>query len=120
MERKAHENLVAARVLLEGDPCTNASISRAYYSAYQACWAALVERGKPVPETPRGRYFPHKELPALARASGVLSDDEQDDLEYLEGSRVLADYGEDDLGAAAARECLGLANRLVYKLLGSG
>jgi hypothetical protein len=63
MERKAWENLAAARTLLQGEePCPNAAASRAYYAAYHACWVAMVEAGNEPPEVrPGSVYFPHAE-----------------------------------------------------------
>ena len=76
MERKAWENLAAARVLLEvEDPCPNAAASRAYYAAYHACWHAMNEAGITTPEVRAGiYYFLHDPLPYEARRAGVLDD----------------------------------------------
>ena len=119
MDRKAHENLEAARLLLAQEhACTNAAASRAYYAAYQACWAAMVDRGIPVPQTERGEYFPHKMLPSQARRAGLFRDeDEQEDLIFLESQRVVADYSQEDVTLRSSRECLGIATRLVNCLL---
>jgi len=120
MERKALENLSAARLLINGDPCTNSAVSRAYYAAYHGCWTAMVEAGHPVPESSRGRYFGHKTLPEDAEDAGVLNADERDDLEYLEGQRVIADYAPEDVGLATAHDCVHRAARLVGGLVGCG
>jgi hypothetical protein len=119
MERKSLENLEAARLLLDlSEPCTNAGSSRAYYAAYLACWFAMVGRGAQVPITPRGRYFSHKALPGQARAYGLLSEDQADDLAFLETQRVMADYSEEDVTHEVSRQCLQIACYLVDHLLG--
>jgi hypothetical protein len=119
MERKSRENLEAARLLLGLiEPCTNAGTSRAYYAAYLACWLAMVDRGTLVPMTPRGRYFSHKDLPGQARDCGLLSEDQADDLAFLETQRVLADYSEEDVTHEVSHQCLQLACYLVDHLLG--
>jgi hypothetical protein len=77
MERKARENIAAARILLkeEEDACPNAAVSRAYYAAYQACWVAMVQKGHEAPEArPGASYFPHAKMPHLARDAGVIDD----------------------------------------------
>lgn len=74
MDRRAHENLSAALVLLpsEGDvdPSLlhpNAAASQAYYAVYHACWARLNEDGYDTPEHEAGmRYFRHESLPDIA------------------------------------------------------
>ena len=117
MERKASENLVAAELLLTGEPSTNAATARAYYAAHHAAWSALVEAGNPVPDGPRGRYFSHQGLPAEVLRRGLLDEDAWDDLDWLQGRRVVADYYEDDIGLDEARQCLAIARTLVERLL---
>lgn len=117
MEQKAKENLGAAKaLLLVGDEYTNAATSRAYYAAYLACWTLLVDQGHQPRTTDRGTYFPHKELPDLAQNAGVLTDDERDQLEFLESQRVVADYYRDDVTARIAHDCLESAERFVMRL----
>ena len=117
MERKAQENLDAARMLVAGDElCTNAAASRAYYAAYQACWVLMEEAGHQVPQTGRGSYFPHKELPELARTAHVLTDEDSEALAFLESQRVIADYFRDDLTLEVTSICLERAERIVALL----
>ena len=118
MADKAWENLEAAERLLEGTaPCTNASTSRAYYAAYQACWAAMVSAGHSVPTLAAGAYFPHKTLPTLAEDASVLDDLRAEDLRLLEGRRVKADYFEDRVSEAEADDSHVIAKELVSGLL---
>lgn len=118
LDRKAEENLDAARLLLDReDPLPNAACSRAYYAAYQACWVAMTDRGIEVPERASGRYFDHKNLPFEAAREGLLTDDEREDLEELESQRVVADYHDDELTAEQAKPMLLNAEKLLGKLL---
>jgi uncharacterized protein (UPF0332 family) len=121
MERKAWENLEAARLLLQGeDPCPNAAASRAYYAAYQACWAAMVrKKGIEPPEVrPGSTYFRHPDLPHEAREAGVLNERESKVLADLCDLRVAADYYEDvDVTVEEVREALQRADPLVRRLL---
>lgn len=117
MEKKALENLEAARVLLgQDDACTNAATSRAYYAAYHACWALMEDRGHDVPITNRGRYFGHKDLPGHAHDAAVLSLNEAEQLEFLESQRVVADCYQEDVSARIARDCVVAAEALVARL----
>jgi uncharacterized protein (UPF0332 family) len=120
MERKAWENLAAARVLLEvEDPCPNAAASRAYYAAYHACWHAMNEAGIPTPEVRPGvYYFLHDPLPYEARRSGVLDAQASEGLYDLVQLRVAADYLEEDLTVEHAREALEKATAIVQRVLG--
>lgn len=120
MERKAWENLAAARVLLdEEDPCPNAAASRAYYAAYHACWHAMNASGIPTPEVRPGvYYFLHEPLPADALGVGVLDERASEDLEWLINLRVVADYLEDELTVDVVRRAVEKATRLVRRLVG--
>ncbi|HYO66006.1 MAG TPA: HEPN domain-containing protein [Archangium sp.] len=121
MDRKAWENLAAARLLLQGEePCSNAAASRVYYAAYQACWAAMVEEGLEPPEVrPGSTYFPHADLPHEARQAGVLDERESQALADLYDLRVTADYYEDeDVTAEDVAGALQGADALVRSLLG--
>lgn len=118
MERKAQENLEAALVLLsQENPFPNAACSRAYYAAYQACWVAMVDAGVTVPADDGKAYFRHKDLPSQAREREVLTQDQQEDLEHLEATRINADYREDELTLEDARTIVALAEVLVPVLL---
>ena len=120
MERKAWENLSAARVLLDvEDPCPNAAASRAYYAAYHACWHAMNEAGIPTPEVRPGiYYFLHEPLPRDAVAVGVLDEQASDALDWLVQLRVGADYLVEELTAELARDALEMATSFVRRLLG--
>lgn len=119
MERKAQENLDAARMLVAGEEvCTNAAASRAYYAAYHACWVLMEDAGHQVPQTARGTYFPHKELPELARRAQVLTDEDSEALAFLESQRVVADYFREDLTLEVTVSCVERAERLVGLLSG--
>jgi uncharacterized protein (UPF0332 family) len=120
MERKAWENLAAARVLLEiEDPCPNAAASRAYYAAYHACWHAMNEVGVPTSEVRPGvYYFLHEPLPGDALAVGVLDPQASEELGWLANLRVAADYVADDLTVELVRKALETASSFVQRLLG--
>ena len=119
MDRKAWENLEAARVLLgQKDPCTNAAASRAYYAAYHACWSAMNERHIRTPEVRPGvHYFQHDKLPWEALQRRVLDRGASRDLEELRELRVTADYFEDDLTVSEVTRALERANAFVRSLL---
>ncbi len=120
MERKAWENLAAARVLLDvEEPCPNAAASRAYYAAYHACWHAMNEAGIPTPEVRPGvYYFLHEPLPYEAYRAGVLDDRASEGLHELVRLRVSVDYLEEELTVARAREALETAMSIVQRVLG--
>ncbi|HYO71130.1 MAG TPA: hypothetical protein VEU33_34120 [Archangium sp.] len=120
MERKAWENLSAARVLLDvEDPCPNAAASRAYYAAYHACWHAMNEVGIPTPEVRPGvYYFLHEPLAYEAYSAGVLDDQTSEGLHELVRLRVSADSLEEELTVARAREALEKATAIVQRVLG--
>ncbi|WP_257456827.1 HEPN domain-containing protein [Archangium lipolyticum] len=120
MERKAWENLAAARVLLDvEDPCPNVAASRAYYAAYHACWHAMNEVGIPTPEVRLGvYYFLHEPLPRDALDVGVLDRQASKDLGWLAELRVAADYVLDDLTVELVKEALEVATGFVRRLLG--
>lgn len=120
MERKAWENLDAARALLElEDPCPNAAVSRAYYAAYHACWFAMNEAGYETPEARPGIfYFHHGDLPSEASEAGVLDTWASDELEKLRVWRVSADYLEDEVTVDEAELAFKTADAFVRGLLG--
>jgi uncharacterized protein (UPF0332 family) len=120
MERKAWENLAAARVLLEiEDPCPNAAASRAYYAAYHACWHAMNEAGIPTPEVRPGvYYFLHDPLPGDALEVGVLDRQAGKALRWLSELRVVADYLGDELTVELVKRALEKATAFVQRLLG--
>ncbi|QRK05784.1 HEPN domain-containing protein [Archangium violaceum] len=120
MERKAWENLAAARVLLDvEEPCPNAAASRAYYAAYHACWHAMNEVGIPTPEVRSGvYYFLHEPLPYEARRTGVLDDWTSQELFDLRELRIAADYLEEDVTVEDAWEALKAATVIVRHVLG--
>lgn len=113
MERKAWENLAAARVLLDvEDPCPNAA-------AYHACWHAMNEAGIPTPEVRPGvYYFLHDPLPYEVRRAGVLDAQVSEWLFELIELRVAADYMEEDVTVEEAREALEAAAAIVRHVLG--
>ena len=118
-DRKAWENLDAARILLKHE-ASNAAASRAYYAAYQACWVAMMDKaGKSPPEVRRGvRYFMHDRLPYEAHEAGVLDEQGAQELDLLRSLRVEADYYEDDVTMEDAQEALAVGKNLVQRLLG--
>ncbi len=120
MERKAWENLAAARALLDvGEPCPNAAASRAYYAAYHACWHAMNEAGFPTPEVRPGiYYFLHEPLPYEARRAGVLDDRASRELFDLRELRISADYLEEDVTVEEAGEALEAATVIVRQVIG--
>jgi uncharacterized protein (UPF0332 family) len=124
VDRKARENLVAAKLLLDReDPCTNAAASRAYYAAYHALWSLLEESGEEAPEVrPGARYFPHQaggEHESIADAADrcrALTSEEILDLERLWDFRVKADYHPDDVVAEEAQACIETAIAIVARV----
>jgi uncharacterized protein (UPF0332 family) len=120
MDRKARENLAAARALLSlEDACPNAAASRAYYAAYHACWFVMNERGIDTPEVRAGdRYFPHKDLPDEALQVGILNEQASKDLSWLRDQRVLADYFEEELTVEQVDEDVKTAEAFVQRLIG--
>ena len=128
MDRKARENLEAAKHLLCLDePCTNAAATRAYYAAYHALWAGLAEQDEqPSEPRPGIRYFPHKSGSGLESIADVaercleLSEDEIEDLERLWDFRVKADYMPDDVVADEAKDCYEAARAIVARVVGEG
>jgi uncharacterized protein (UPF0332 family) len=118
MRWKARENLSAAKLLLgAADSHFNSCVSRAYYAAYQACWAAMVVEGHPPTPDDRGAYFRHATLPKEAREAGVLNAQQSKDLGLLERWRVVADYLNDLLTKEQATQACDLAARLVDALV---
>jgi uncharacterized protein (UPF0332 family) len=120
MERKAWENLAAARVLLDDEePCPKAAASRAYYAAYHACWFAMNAVGIPTPEVRPGvYYFLHEPLPYEARRAGILDTQASDVLTGLAQMRVTADYLEDELTVEQVRAAVERAATFIRQLLG--
>lgn len=125
VDRKARENLEAARLLLDQEnPCTNAAASRAYYATYQALWASLVGTGEQVPEVrPGRRYFPHRRSESdesimdAAERCHILSANEANEVKILRDFRIQADYQADDVVEQDARKCLDTADVIVQRLV---
>jgi hypothetical protein len=122
LDAKARENLEAARVLLPDDDAgrweyhPNASASRAYYAAYQA--VAHVAQGEQVAFTSDKNYYRHDSLPGDALAWHILDVDRKEDLEWLQGLRVKADYLADHVDLEEASQAAEVAEQLVAELLG--
>jgi HEPN domain len=113
MLRKAMENIEAAK-LLEGWKLFNAVANRAYYAAYQAGWCFLVSSGHPVPESDRGRYWPHDRiLDDLADAGMAPYPEWEEDIDLLQNQRVKADYTPDALHEATVTRLVAQAERIV-------
>jgi hypothetical protein len=122
-DEKARESLEAADRLLSTVqdtelPLHNAAASRAYYAAYQA----VADRAQQVGirfDGSRSDYYRHDTLPYLARDWRILDDDQSDELIFLHGLRVKADYMEDQVGYDEASTAADSARRLVVALLGT-
>jgi hypothetical protein len=95
----------------------NASASRAYYAAYQA--AAHLARAGDWPFDSKNRdYYVHHEFPTNAVHWGIISHQQRNELTWLQGLRVKADYLEEDVDieeASSAAEC---AKTFVTSILG--
>lgn len=118
MEAKARANLSAAATLAEHRLCDSAT-SRAYYAGYLAGWAWLASNGARPPASPDGRrYWPHATFAKELFNWGALADpDQQDDLDYLRGMRVKADYYIEPTTPDEADEAVRLARELIGLLL---
>lgn len=123
-DEKARENLEAVARLLpdEGgaqvDAWPNAAASRAYYAAYLAVADGAQRMGEGF--TSEKGYYRHDTLPEDAGRWGLLDEDAREDLAFLYGLRIKADYWEDQVDLAEASEALNLASALTRKLLGPG
>jgi hypothetical protein len=116
---KAVENIEAARRLLpdergDQEPLPNASVSRAYYAAYQAVAVAVQRAGR---DLPGDGWFRHDALPRDGQAWGVLRPAQARTLALLHGSRVKADYYEDAIDIEEASVMYDHARALVEALL---
>lgn len=122
LDEKARENLEAAERLLSTMedtelPLHNASISRAYYAAYQAVADRALRDGLAFDST--RDYFRHDALPGRARDHGILDLDQHDELALLYELRIRADYKEDQLPYEVAADAAEAAARIVQSLVGA-
>jgi hypothetical protein len=124
-DEKARENIEAAERLLSrsedglADPLANASASRAYYAAYQAVADCAQQAG--IEFDSRGAdYYVHDKLPAVAFHRQIIDLDGREDLSWLYGLRVKADYADEHVDNDEASEAADVARRLVQKLVGLG
>ena len=101
----------------ERDALSNAAASRAYYAAY----LAVADRAqlRRIPFTGGIRdYYRHDVLPDDGLQWGILTDELADDLRYLYGLRIKADYQEDQVSLEEASDALDAARKLTDTLLG--
>jgi uncharacterized protein (UPF0332 family) len=120
MEDKARTNLQAAE-LLKGHGFFDSCASRAYYAAYLAGWAWMLNANQTPPVDQRGsKYWPHASFAQELFNWGALSDPELlDDFEFLRGRRVQADYYPDPVIEEEAEEAFEMASKLVNQLVGT-
>jgi HEPN domain-containing protein len=116
MINKSDENLEAAKQLLETG-LTNAAASRAYYSAYHACWWILNESGASPDKVREGqRYWSHENIAEQACLHGPddFSADLRDDYnDIILQERIVADYFEEDVGLGDLKNCIKVAERIL-------
>jgi uncharacterized protein (UPF0332 family) len=121
-DEKARESLEAVERLLpdeEGrDPLSNAAASRAYYAVYLAVADGAQRRRRDFTGQ-RADYYQHDRLPSDAVAWGILDHEHGEDLRWLYGLRVKADYQEDQISLEEASEAFDVAQKLVAVALGS-
>lgn len=120
-DEKARENLEAASRLLpteDGlvDALTNASASRAYYSAYLAVADSAQRRRRGFTDRD-GIYYRDDTLPDDAFGWRLIDDDQRDDLRWLRDLRIKADHYEDQVTLEEASEALDVAGGLLDVLL---
>jgi hypothetical protein len=95
LNEKARESLQAAERLLdtadgEIEALMNAAASRAYYAAYQAVVDCAIQDGRPM--EPGAAHYRHDTLPDRAFQWRILNEDLREELTWLQGLRVKADY----------------------------
>lgn len=119
MEEKAKTNLQAAE-LLKGHRFFDSCASRAYYAAYLAGWAWMLNANQTPPADEHGnKYWPHSSFAQELFNWGALSDLELlDDFEFLRSRRVQADYYRDPVMEEQAEEAVEIALKLVDQLSG--
>jgi len=113
---KARESLASAEADLQARRF-NSAANRAYYSAFQAAVAALIEHGV----GPRGASWDHKFVISefsgkLVRRRKVVSAKFRGVLDSLLTARLFADYRADSIGRGTARRSVSEARRLVNEL----
>lgn len=123
-DEQARENVQAAERLLpddegEREALPNASASRSYYGVYLAVADRAQQAQRPMTSSDRG-WYRHDELPEDALAWGLLDLDARDDLTWLYGLRIKADYLEDQVSHEEASLALEVAQRMVDSMLGRG
>jgi len=122
-DEKARENIEAADRLLSrsedglSDPLANASVSRAYYAAYHAVADCAQQSGVAF-DSREANYYVHDKLPAMAFHRQIIGLDECEDLSWLYGLRVKADYAEEYVDNEEASEAAEVARQLVQRLVG--
>jgi len=122
MIEKAKENLEAARQLFAAG-LMNAAASRAYYSAYHACWWVLDGADRAPDRNKDGnRFWGHTTIAEQACLygprgfSGELRDQYN---EILYQERLLADYYPEDSDSYNVQECIEIAEQ-IRETIGEG
>lgn len=116
LDEKARESLEAAERLLDTAdgsllPLLNVSASRSYYAAYLAVADGALQAGREF-DSPKD-YFKHDSLPDKAVRWALLNQEQRDDLAWLFGLRVKADYLQE------ASQASTVAGDLLRSLIGS-
>lgn len=121
-DEKARESLEAVERLLPDedgrDPLSNAATSRAYYAAYLAI-ADEAQRRRRDFTGQRADYYQHDRLADDAVAWGILDHEHGEDLRWLYGLRLKADYFEDQVSLDEASQAFDVAQALVQAALGA-
>ena len=114
---KARESLASAEADLRAARY-NSAANRAYYAAFQAAVAALIEQGV----GPRGASWDHKFVISefsgkLVKRRKLLSTRYSRVLNSLFTTRLFADYRADGIGRGTARRSVGETRSLVIELI---
>ena len=115
MEKKARNNIKAARVLTKNS-FYDSSVSRAYYAVYLAAWHYLKAMDiHPQQKAPKGGYYwPHHKLPEiLCDEYGFIGLEQMEKLELICSRRIKADYYVDNIEKEEAQNSLSIASHFV-------
>ena len=119
MEKKARNNIKAARVLTKNS-FYDSSVSRAYYAVYLAAWHYLKAMNiHPPQKAPKGGYYwPHHKLPEiLCDEYGCIGPEQMEKLEVIYSRRIKADYAIDNIEKEEAQNSLSIASNFIAFLL---
>ena len=115
MEKKARNNIKAARVLTKNG-FYDSSVSRSYYAVYLAAWHYLKAMNiHPTQKAPKGGYYwPHNKLPEiLCDENGFIGPEQMERLELIYSRRIKADYYVDSIEKEEALNSISIASHFV-------